>query len=106
MMGPGMNIETGVFTAGYGGVYQISWSINAVDHTAIDDMTVYLYKNSMQIPETILKTIITGYTVRETSGRSIYLRLDEFDQLYLHCEPCPAISYINFCVSLAHLDSK
>ena len=42
----------------------------------------------------------------ETSGRSIYLRLDKFDQLYLHCEPCPAISYINFYVSLAHPDSK
>ena len=71
MMGPGMNIETGVFTAGYGGVYLISWSITASDTTDTADMEVYLYKNSMQIPETALSLHISGYNVYETSSRSI-----------------------------------
>ena len=90
MVGHGMDIETGEYTAGHGGVYQISWSISSWDDIYILLITyrVYrVYKNSMQIPATALSLHISGHNVYETSSRSIFLRLDQFDKLYLHCEP-------------------
>ena len=40
----------------------------------------------------------------ETSSRSIFLRLDQFDRLYLHCEPCENQHAINFCIALVNPD--
>ena len=104
LVGSGMDIETGEYTAGHGGVYQISWSISSWDDIYIADYRVYLYKNSMQIPETALSLHISGYNVYETSSRSIFLRLDQFDRLYLHCEPCENQHAINFCIALVRPD--
>ena len=99
----GMDIETGAYTAGYGGVYEVTWSLVAWDDSSHTDSYIYLYKNSLQMPESILSAASSSSAL-DYSSRTMYMRLDQFDQIYLNCEHCFEVSRINFCVALVQPD--
>merc|ERR1711971_44668 len=81
-----LDIDTGVFTAPNVGVYLITFSYLAFNDPG-EQTDVYIYKNSARLEELIHNT---GYgsggsgTVRSTSGRSIYQRLEAGDTISLH----------------------
>ena len=100
----GMDIDTGVYTAGYGGVYEVTWSLSTDDDPSHSNSEIYLYKNFLQMPESILWGAGYGSTSHDFSSRTMYMRLDQFDQIYLNCENCFLVRHINFCVSLVQPD--
>ena len=97
----GMDIETGVFTAGYGEDYKVTWSLSGYDSGSRG--YIHLYKNFLQMPESILWSLSSG-AANDFSSRKMFMRLDQFDQIYLNCENCFLVRHINFCVSLVQPD--
>merc|ERR1711971_348565 len=81
-----LDIDTGVFNAPNVGVYLITFSYLAFNDPG-EQTDVYIYKNGARLEELIHNT---GYgsggsgTVRSTSGRSIYQRLEAGDTISLH----------------------
>ena len=100
----GMDIDTGVYTAGYGGVYEVTWSLSTDDDSSHSNSEIYLYKNFLQMPESILWGAGYGSTSHDFSSRTMYMRLDQFDQIYLNCENCWLVRTINLCVALVQPD--
>ena len=99
----GMDIETGIYTAGHGGVYEVTWSLVAWDDSSYTDPHIYLYKNFLQMPESILYSA-SASSAWDYSSITMYMRLDQFDQIYLNCEHCYDVKNVNFCVALVQPD--
>ena len=55
-----MDIETGVYTAGYGEVYKVTWSMSGYDSGSRG--YIHLYKNFLQMPESILWISLIRFT--------------------------------------------
>ena len=47
------------------------------------------------MPESILWGAGYGSTSHDFSSRTMYMRLDQFDQIYLNCENCFLVRHIN-----------
>ena len=72
-----LDIETGVFTAGYGEDYKVTWNLSGYDSGSRG--YIHLYKNFLQMPESILWSLSSGAANdlhfrngRGTLGRHIF----------------------------------
>jgi len=104
----GLDISTGVFTAGYPGTYIATWSL-ATGEFGVGDhaVNIYLRKNGATIRESKFETVYQGSSgkVHNQGGRTLVLHLGRGETLDLNCEDCHgAIGYISFCVSLSQAD--
>ena len=52
----GIDKDTGDYTAGWGGTYQISWSMQNMDHDDENEQGLELRKNGESIPEVYFDT--------------------------------------------------
>ena len=102
----GLDLETGVFTSQYPGVYMASWtfqskdSIYSGDEEYKESNAIYLYKNGQRIDETYVGTFDSNGEIRETGGRMLFIRLEVGDTLHIQCDYCVDIRNIIFCVKL------
>ena len=105
--GAGLDISTGVFTAGHPGSYTATWSLLAEDNAGDHYVAVYLRKNGENIEESRHLSEYTGSSgyVGDQGGRTLVLHLDRGDTLDLYCVDCSArIGHTSFCVSLSHAE--
>ena len=83
--GASLDISTGIFTAGYPGVYTVTWSLNVWwgggDHRTYID----LLKNGKEIQEAEHES---SGAANEQGGRTLILHLDRGDTLALYCTDC------------------
>merc|ERR1719154_351395 len=56
----GLDISTGVFTAGWPGTYTVTWSLMANDYHGGSGVTIYLRKNGDNIGESHHNSYYTG----------------------------------------------
>merc|ERR1712215_12337 len=98
-----MDVETGIFTSGWGGTYTVTWSL--YDHgNSKQRVALYLRKNEEMIPESQYFSINSpsGY---DQGGRSLLLRLERGETLDLWCKDCSAQAMkIIFCVTMSSFD--
>ena len=105
--GGGLDISTGVFTAGHPGSYTATWSLIASDDHGKSAVYIYLRKNGVNMDESRHYSHYGGPTagVGEQGGRTIVLHLDRGDTLEMYCDNCsPGIHRTTFCVSLSQFD--
>ena len=103
----GLDILTGVFTAGYPGTYTATWGLAALDNAGDSPVNIYLRKNGERIQESRHLSHYTGSTgrVSDQGGRTLVLHLGRGDTLDLYCSPCSHNIYqTTFCVSLSKFD--
>merc|ERR1719427_26721 len=88
----GLNISTGVFTAGHPGIYSVSWSM--VNYNRGGQDFVYLYKNNGMARGSSTK--------KANQGRTMFVYLKKGDILSLNCHAYCDDVYggTTFCVSL------
>ena len=109
--GSGLDIATGIFSAGFPGSYTATWSLEASNEPGEEAVAIFLRKNGVQIEESRQYSIYditdggtSGY-IGDQGGRTMILHLDRGDTLDLYCQDCSAdIYYISFCVSLSQFD--
>ena len=101
--GAGLDISSGVFSAGYPGTYTASLSLQARDDTGDGFMDIYLRKNAKTIDESPHRSIYTGSEgyLEDNGGRTMVLHLDRGDTLDLYCQDCSADIYHFLFVSLS-----
>ena len=75
----GLNIKTGVFTAGLSGVWSVSYSLKSRQYSG-DEASLYL--NGDHLVESSHDTFHSG-EVRSLGGRTLYMRLQSGDSLTL-----------------------
>ena len=102
----GLDISTGVFTAGHPGSYTATWSLMAADNAGDSRVYIYLRKNGEYIVDSLHASHHTGTgTVEDQGGRTLVLHLDRGDTLDLYCDNCSADIWLTtFCVSLSQFD--
>ena len=109
--GYGLNLGTGMYTSQYPGVYMVSWTFQSLDSIYSGDEEykesngIYLYKNGERIEETYVGTFGQNGEIRETGGRTLFIRLEVDDNIHIHCEHCLDIRNIIFCVKLDKPDN-
>ena len=84
-----LDIRSGVFTCKVPGVYQVTFSLNAHDNTEHTSSFVNLYKNDNMIEESYIYSSFGGDNYNwgyEMSARTMFVKLDLGDQVYLYCE--------------------
>ena len=86
--GAGLDISTGVFTAGHPGSYTITWSLWASDYQSDDYTDLFLRKNGDIITESQHRTICSGNGghINDMGGRTLILHLDRGNTLNLYCD--------------------
>ena len=104
---PGIDITSGKFVAGFSGTWRLDFSLYTLPDPG-DDISLYLYRNGEQIPETRFRSTrsskVSGYDVN-TGGRSVLLRLDLGDELYIRTTVMEdSVNNIIFCASLEQFD--
>merc|ERR1711936_422595 len=102
-----MDTGAGVFTAGMGGTYTVTWSLAAWDGAGDTSVDVYLRRNKETIVESHHGSYYSGPSgvVDNQGGRTLVLHLDRGDTLDLWCEDCDAgIGHVTFCVSQSTYD--
>merc|ERR1712215_50671 len=105
--GADMDIVTGVFTSGLGGMFTVTWSVLSRNEPEDQDMFIYLRKNGAIITESRLHSLYRGASgwTDENGGRTLVLNLDRGDTLDLWCEDCSAGVYdITFCITQSSFD--
>jgi len=99
--------NTGIWTAGFSGVYQVFWSVeNSVD--ASEANIIYLERNGVQVGESrhYAYKSDSGYTA-ELGGRTMLLSMRAKDTLALKSTYVrDTISNILFCVNLLYADDN
>ena len=105
----GLDINTGVFTVGrgYGGVWEVSYSIHSRQDSGEINMA-YLYINGEQIGESLHDTYYEGSEgyVGSLSSRSLYMRLESGDTISLRTGQVGyGLYHITLCLQLAQLNS-
>ena len=99
----GLNIVSGIFEAGHGGAYSVSWSLVEQNDVSDSYVAIYLRKNQQKIEESEHFSQFKGNSGRvdDFGGRTLILHLDQGDTIDLFCASCEArIDSITFCVSL------
>jgi len=120
-----LNMDTGIWTAGYSGVYQVSWSAqNQVNKH--ESNTIYLVRNGEQVEESRHHaynylsissscdtssgscSASTSYNSRtdELGGRTMLLSLKTDDTLALKMTRSRPITRILFCINLLYADEN
>ena len=94
--GAGLDISTGVFTAGHPGSYTATWSLMA--SSGQGSLEVFLRKNGKIIQESCHHSFVT-----DQGGRTLVLHLDRGDTMDLWCKNCHSWD-TTFCVSLSQAD--
>ena len=106
--GAGLDISTGVFTAGHPGSYTATWSLYSDDDHGDSQVYIHLRKNMVSIQESYHVSYYIGPDqsgVADQGGRTLVLHLDRGDTLDLYCEDCSEhIYYTTFCVALSQFD--
>jgi len=103
----GLDINTGVFTAGCAGTYAVTWSLTASDDHGDHYTHIHLRKNGAIIDESRHSSYYTGTSglVFDQGGRTMWLHLDRGEYVDLYCSDCSAgIYHTTFCVSLGQWD--
>merc|ERR1711990_736770 len=110
-LGSGLDLESGLFTAGWGGTYQVTWSLQNSDHNNEKSQGLQLLRNGESVPEVYFYTQYTDNSatkdeaIYQMTERNIYQRLEVGDSLALSCtEDCHHMYWINFCVKLDRPD--
>ena len=81
-----------MFSCQVPGVYQVTVSLNAHDNTEHTSSFISLFYSS---------TGGDGYNWSyEMAARTMFFRLSQGDQVYLYCENCFDIQFINICFKL------
>ena len=89
----------------------VSWTFQSLDSIYSGDEEykesngIYLYKNGERIEETYVGTFGQNGEIRETGGRTLFIRLEVDDNIHIHCEHCLDIRNIIFCVKLDKPDN-
>ena len=106
--GAGLDISSGVFSAGYPGTYTATWSLQARDDTGDGFMDIYLRKNAKTIEESLHRSLYTGSEgyLADNGGRTMVLHLDTGDTLDLYCQDWSAGIYHFLCLSLSLMWSR
>ena len=105
---PSLDISTGVFSCQVPGVYQVTVSLNAHDNTEHTSSFINLFKNGEMTEESYIysSTGGDGYNWSyEMAARTMFFRLSQGDQVYLYCENCFDIQFINICFKLDSPDA-
>ena len=105
--GAGLDISTGVFTAGHPGSYTATWNLMADNDAGEHIVDIYLRMNRKIIAESRYTSVYTGPSgyATDQGGRTLVLHLDRGDTLDLYCEDCSAgIRDTTFCVTLSQAD--
>ena len=105
--GAGLEIETGVFTAGHPGSYMVSWSTVFSDDYDEPNVDIYLRKNSQLIVESKTESYLIGASGRvgDSGSKTLILHLERGETLDLYCDDCTSgIYFTTFCVSLSQFD--
>jgi hypothetical protein len=105
--GAGLDIDTGVFTAGHPGSYTVTWSLAAANEADEYWVAIHLRKNGVRIEESEHESHYTGTSgvVLEQGGRTFVIHLERGDTVDLYCRRCEAgINFTTFCVSLSQFD--
>ena len=104
----GLDINTGVFTVGYGysGVWEVSYSIRCHQDSG-EENSVWLYLNEEQIEESYLNAYYDrseGW-VGSLSSRSLFMRLESGDTITFRTgEVGNGLYQVNLCFQLAQFD--
>merc|ERR1712215_287638 len=104
-----LDINTGIFTSGWGGTYTVTWSGTAQDEAGDNFVRFYLRKNGEIISEAEHRSWYTGPSGRSdmVGGRTLLVRLDRGDTLDLWCEDCSAeMVHTIFCVTMSSYDPE
>merc|ERR1719369_364217 len=108
--GADMNLSTGVFTAGWGGSYTVTYSLLAYDYANKYNtyFTAYLRKNGEKIEETrhVSRYVDSGsgHTL-DQAGRTLVVHLLRGETLDLWCDHCDSgVEHITFCVTQSGSD--
>merc|ERR1711970_1136144 len=102
-----MDIETGMFTSGWGGTYTVTWSLFAEDGQGDQRVNIFLRQNGEIINESRHASHYFGPSgfITDQGGRTLVLRLERGDTLDLWCEDCSAgVYWVTFCVTLSSFD--
>merc|ERR1712002_919828 len=102
-----MDVETGIFTSGYGGTYTASWGMRSDDEAGDNAVQIYLRKNGAIMYESRTWSWYYGPSggVQDLASRTILVQLERGDTLDLWCEECTAyVRSITFCVSLSSVN--
>ena len=109
----GLNIDTGVFTVGFSGVYTITYSLMSNQKGGLFSLynEVYLYLNNSiylnngKIEESFHKTSnLNSNAVFSLGSRTLYMRLEEGDQVTLRTGKIYELAYITVCFELSQFD--
>merc|ERR1719219_1371520 len=103
---PGININTGKFVSGLSGTWRVDFSLRTWPEPG-DDINIHLVKNT-EIEATWFKSYRSSAASGRdgnTGGRSLLVKLNRGDQLYLRATLMQDPAYnIIFCVSLEQPD--
>ena len=102
----GLDTNTGVFTAGYPGIWSITFTMRSFKpKTGVRNMA-WLYLNGEKIEETLHLTYYSGSKgyVGSQGSRTIFLQLNQGDEVTLRTGEIYSLSYITLCFELAHFD--
>ena len=100
---PSLNFTSGVFTCQVPGVYQVTVSLNAHDNTEHTSSFINLYQNGVMMEESYLYSSFGGDNYNwgyEMAARTVFLSLEQGDTVYLYCENCFDIQFVNICFKL------
>ena len=109
VVGDGLDISSGIFSAGYPGTYTVTWSLRAVDNVGDGYLYIFLRKNRERIEESLHSSHYTGPSgySDDQGGRTLIVHLDRGDTLDLYCYDCSSgIDVVTFCVSLSQGDPE
>jgi len=104
----GLDLSSGLFTAGYPGTYTVTWSLWSSNDFGDDKMVIYLYKNGKNLGDPSKQSSWyngpSGY-VRDFGGRSLIVHLDLGETLNLYCKDCSSdVYHTTLCIALAQFD--
>ena len=101
----GLDITTGVFTAGFSGVWTISYTMTSFQYSG-EYNVAWLYVNGEQIVESKHYTGYYGSEGRVDSlgSRSLYMRLEAGDTISLRTGFLKGLNDITLCFELAQFD--
>ena len=83
--------------------YQVTVSLNAHDNTEHTSSFINLFKNGEMTEESYIYSATGGDGDNwsyEMAARTMFFRLVQGDQVYLYCENCFDIQFINICFKL------
>lgn len=105
-VGGGLDTYTGVFTAGFSGIWSVTFTVRSFKPKTEANNTVWLDLNGEKVEETLLLTYYLGPEgyVGSQESRTIYLQLDKGDEVSLKTGEVYSLSYITLCFELAHFE--